>query len=105
MQLLLTTCCCYCCLFELKDFVHALMLPLSPVNEDSNNPSMRTKRERDTSYKNFYYNYNLYNTKPARSTDQVVKEKLVKEKCHKNSNGTILCRPLVFNTESRRTVT
>ena len=42
MQLLLTTCCC-CCLFEIKIFVHALMLPLSPVNEDSNNPSMCTK--------------------------------------------------------------
>ena len=43
MQLLLTTCCCYCCSFEIKIFVHALMLPLSPVNEDSNNPSMCTK--------------------------------------------------------------
>ena len=46
MQLLLATCCCYCCCccsFEIKIFVHALMLPLSPVNEDSNNPSKCTK--------------------------------------------------------------
>ena len=81
------------------------MLPLSPVNEDSNNPSMHTKREQDMSYKNFYYDYNLYNAKPARSTDRVVKEKLVKEKCRKNSNGAILCHPLVFNTKSHGMVT
>ena len=48
------------------------MLPLSPTNEDSNNPGMCTKQEWDMSYKNFYYN--LYNVKPIRSTDQVVKE-------------------------------
>ena len=73
------------------------------MNEDSNNPSMCTKQERDMLYKNFYYD--LYNAKPTRSTDQVVKEKLVKEKCRKNSNVTIPCHPLVFNTESHGTVT
>ena len=40
MQLLLTT-----CSFEIKIFVNTLMLPLSPMNEDSNNPSMCTKQE------------------------------------------------------------
>ena len=79
------------------------MLPLSPMIEDSNNPSMHTKQERDVLYKNFYYN--LYNAKPARSTDQVVNEKLVKEKCRKNSNVAIPCCPLVFNTESHGMVT
>ena len=74
------------------------------MNEDSNNPSMCTKEERDVLYKNFYYDYDLYNAKPTRSTDWVVKEKLVKEKCRKNSNVTILCRSLVFNTESHGTV-
>ena len=97
MQLLLTT-----CSFEIKIFVNTLMLPLSPINEDPNNPSMHTKQERNMSYKNFYYD--LYNAKPVRSTDRVVKEKLVKEKYHKNSNVTTPCLPLVFNTETRRMV-
>ena len=57
------------------------------MNEDSNNLSMCTKQEQDVLYKNFYYD--LYNAKPTRSTDWVVKEKLVKEKCCKNSNVTI----------------
>ena len=40
MQLLPTT-----CLFETKIFVNTLKLPLSPMNEDSYNPSMCTKQE------------------------------------------------------------
>ena len=40
MQLLLAT-----CLFEIKIFVNTLMLPLSPIDEDPNNPSMHTKQE------------------------------------------------------------
>ena len=31
-------------LFEIKIFVNTLMLPLSPINEDPNNPSMHTKK-------------------------------------------------------------
>ena len=40
MQLLLTT-----CSFEIKIFVNTLMLLLSPIDEDPNNPSMHTKQE------------------------------------------------------------
>ena len=73
-------CNCYSQLvrLKLKIFVDTLMLPLSPIDEDPNNPSTRTKQERYMSYKDFYYD--LYNAKPIRSTDRVVKEKLVKEK-------------------------
>ena len=67
MQLLLTP-----CSLKIKIFVNTLMLLLSPTNEDSNNPGMCTKQERDMSYKNFYYD--LYNAKPVRSTDRAVKE-------------------------------
>ena len=67
MQLLLAT-----CSLKIKIFVNTLMLPLSPMNEGSNNPGMHTKQERDMLYKNFYYD--LYNAKPIRSTDWVVKE-------------------------------
>ena len=48
MQLLLAT-----CLFEIKIFVNMLMLRLSPINEDPNNPSMCTKQEQNVSYKTF----------------------------------------------------
>ena len=67
MQLLLAT-----CSLKIKIFINMLMLLLSPMNEDSNNPGMRTKQERDMSYKNFYYD--LYNIKPVRSTDRAIKE-------------------------------
>ena len=65
MQLLLAT-----HSLEIKIFVYTLMLPLSPMNEDSNNPGICKKQEQDMLYKNFYYN--LYNAKPVRSTDRVV---------------------------------
>ena len=48
MQLLLAT-----CLFKIKIFVNTLMLLLSPINEDPNNPSMHTKQKRNVSYKTF----------------------------------------------------
>ena len=44
--------------------------------------------------------YTLYSTKPIRSTDRVVKEKLIKDKCHENFNVTTPCHPLVVNTKT-----
>ena len=47
MQLLLTTC------LKLKIFVNMLLLLLSPINKDPNNPSMCTKQKQNVSHKTF----------------------------------------------------